>query len=271
MKIKTFFLLLLFSASVFGQPLRKSVLSLAAGYVSGDNSLARNNSSQILFWGNYAFSSLDEISVVYKRFKFRQTEKSYSEHFYAVKGKLNFFPLFISASAGKLDGTFTPREQYPDASAEFYTGDVTLYNNLMFYTFSGEYVTVNWETKEKIYTGEVKITWRPTKYFAVTVGGGYSQSDYDSLYKSLSVEIFWQPLSFFNVSYKGYAGERRFYYDSDYMVAYNFPYTEKGARAVYLRFFPWRTLSVILNYEHRQYDLFAAEYYSLSLRYDFMF
>ncbi len=268
---KIFPVLILIFVNASGQPLRKSVFSLAAGYVSGDNSLAEKNSSQLVLWGNYAYSSLDEISVVYKKFQFSQDEKSYNENFFAVNGKVNLFPFYFSASAGKLKGIFNPRESYPDASADIFAFEATYYKNLFFYTFAGKFVNIDWQTNEKIFTGEGKITWRPTKYFSATLGGLVSQSDYDSLYKAVSVEFFWQPLDFFNISFLEYFGERRFYYNPDYMIFYSLPYTEKGARSFYLRFYLWKKLGLILNYEYRDYDLFSAEFYSISIRYDFIF
>jgi len=264
-------LFILLALTAKAQPLRKSVLSLATGYVSGDNSLSRNNSSQVLFWGNYAFSTLDEISAVYKKFSYNNSQQKYNETFFAIKTNLNFFPFYVSASYGGLSGTFTPRNSYPDAKATFYAGDVTYYNNLFFYRAAAEYVSIDWQSKENVVTVEGDITWRPTKYFYVMLGGNHAKSDSGYSFSSVSYEIFWQPVNFFNVTFKKYFGKHRFYYDADYMIMYNFPFTEQGAQALYLRFYPWKTLSVIFNYERREYELFSVEYYSISLRYDFIF
>jgi len=271
MKKKILFLIIISNLSFFAQPLRKNVLSVASGYVLGYNSFTKGSSSQIILWGNYLFSSLHEISAVYKKFNLENNGNAYKEDFFAIKGKVNLFPFYFSLTYGKLNGVFSPAKRLPDFISYFFNGKATYYNHLIFYSLSSEYVNIAWKKEEKIFSGMIEITWRPSKYFAFTIGGLTSGSNMDSSYTALSLELFWQPFQFLNISAKSYFGKHRFYYDADYMIMYNFPYTETGASSFYLRIYPWHNLGIILNYEHRNYEFAFAEFYSLSLRYNLNF
>ncbi len=269
-----FLLLLLFFAvtNLTAQPLRKSVFSVASGYVYGKTTGVKNNSSQFFLWSNYAFSSLDEISAVYKKFSLNNRGISFNEDFLALNATLNFFPFYYSISLGGAAGKFNPSQYIPGkVSSQFYSGKVTFYNHLFFYSVQTEYVSIKWKIREDVYSGSANVTWRPTKYFTVTSGGLISRSSLDTSYYAFSFEIFWQPFDFLNISFGQYFGKHRYFYDSDYMIFYEYPYTEYGARTVYLRFYPLKNLGIILNYEHRNYNFSSTEYYSLSLRYDLVF
>ncbi len=269
-KIYFLFLLIAFS-SVFSQPLRKSVLSVSSGFVAENNSADSSNAMQFFFWGNYQFSSLDEISLMYKKY----LTAGYDESLVALKASTNFFPFYFTFSFGQLGESSTQASgrrnvSYTSSSADFYYANATYYHKLVFYSLSLEHVSINWDTKEKVYSAEAKVTWRPSKDLSFTIGSLYAQSDNDTSYADFSFEAFWQPVYFFNVSFKGYFGEHRYYYDGDYMIMYSFPYTEKGSESLYFRFYPWKTFSLIFNYESRKFDTFNVDYFSLSFRYDFL-
>jgi len=52
---------------------------------------------------------------------------------FAVKGKLNFFPFYLSASYGKLSGKFAGGAELPDNSAVFFVGEGIYYYKLFFF------------------------------------------------------------------------------------------------------------------------------------------
>ncbi len=266
---KYFVLLLIVGSVLSAQPLRKNVLSFAGGYVLGNASDNAKNSEQFLLWGNYLSSSLDEYSVALKKFSVSKNESVYKEDFIALKGFFNFFPLYFSASFGGLKGKFNQGDFQSNSNFYFLAVSSTYYHRLLFYSLKGKYVISKGLTKEEIYSGEMKVTWRPTKYYSFAFIPNLSQSSGDSNFVSLGLEFFWQPLPFFNISYYQYWGKRRFNFNDNYLILYNTPFTEQGGRSVYLRFYPISKLSLILNYEHRSYETFTQEYYSVSLRYDF--
>ncbi len=261
---------LLFSLT-YSQPLRKSVFSIAGGYIKGNNSLVNYKSSnQYLFWARYAFSSLDAVSVSYKKNNIQYTGFNYSENFLIAGAEVNFFPVYFIFDYGNARGEFSGNTDLPNFSGDIFSADLIYYNSLFFYSLNGKFIRTNWKTREKFYSVLPKLTWRPTKYFSASVFGQVSKSDSGTYYNSYGYSIFWNPLPIVSFSIKEYFGSRKYDFDSEYKVFYGIPFVEKNARIFYVRIFPWRTLSIILNYEHRNYETFAQEYYSASLRYDFI-
>ncbi len=261
------FLILLLNTS-FSQELRKSMLSLTTGYVAGNNSSYENNSSQYLIWGDYYFSSLDQISGVYKKYKLNESGFDYNENFYAVKGLLNFFPFYFAGAFARIDGTYKNQNENYKTTGNIFSGEGTYYYNLFFFTIGGKYISFSGSDKLTAGFGEIK--WRPSLYFSVSLGAQIMRNPQDSLFTSMNLDFFYAPYKFINFSLSGFAGERKYNFDKDYLIAYNIPDKEIGAYSTFVRIFPIKKIGFIMNYEKHFYDNFFVEYYSLSVKYNLL-
>ncbi len=270
------FVLILFSLllhnSLFSQELRKSLFSVTGGYVVGNNSSYENNSSQYLIWGDYYFSTLDEISAVYKRFSLNENTFDYNENFFAVKGLMNFFPFYIRSAFAHLSGKYNNANLSYNISGNMISGEGIYYYKLFFTSLGGKYISFNgYGNSEKLAVGFGDIKWRPMQSFAVTLGTQIMKSLIsDSLYKSVNIEFFWSPVKFANFSVMGFTGERKYNFDRNYLISYNLPDKETGAYSAYVRVFPVRQIGLILNYEKHFYNAFSVEYYSLSVKFNLL-
>ncbi len=265
-----FFLLL--QTSLFSQELRKSLLSVTGGYVVGNNSSYKNNSSQYLIWGDYYFSTLDEVSAVYKRFSLNENTFDYNENFFAVKGLMNFFPFYIRGAFAHLNGEYNNANLSYNISGNMFSGEGVYYYKLFFTSLGVKYISFNgYGNSEKLVVGFGDIKWRPAQWFSVTLGTQIMNSFLtDSLYKSVNLEFFWAPVKFANFSVMGFAGERKYNFDRNYLISYNIPDKETGAYSAYIRVFPVRQIGLIMNYEKHFYDEFSVEYYSLSVKFNLL-
>ncbi len=258
---------LFFQSAIFSQQLRKNIISVTSGYVVGNNSSQANNSSQYLLWGDYFSSNLDEISAVYKNFNLNESDFNYKEVFFAIKGLVNLFPLYLTGSIARLNGKYKNEFGNYNVTGNLFSGEGIYYYNLFFLSLGGKYISYNsYGNSEKIVAGFGEVKWRPSLFFTASIGTQIMKSNADSLYKSVSLDLFYKPFRFVNFSLMGFVGERKYNFDRKYLISYNLPQKETGAYSSYIRIDPIKQIGFILNYEKHFYDNFSVEYYSVSVK-----
>ena len=269
--MRTAVLFVLIAGTIWGQSLRPSIFNVSTGFVRGENTSNITPSNQYFVLGSYMFRSLDEISFAYKDFKQSEEAKSYSEKFFAVNGMLNYFPFYLKLGYAGLQGKyssdyadFNPKANIISLSAEYY-------NHLFFYKLITNFTDVKWQKREKISYTEGRIIYRPFLDFSLFAFSGLTIERKEIPKYSFGGGMHGKLAGFSDFTLFWFKGKRRYYYDSDYSIFYSIPYDEQSAVSVFLNFYLTKNLSLTVNYEKHFFTEAAAQYYSLTLNYSFVF
>lgn len=272
-----FFIFFLLSVISFSQTLRRSSVAAAAGYVRGENHFQyapEQSANQAFVWANYATSALHSFSAIYRKYGLAKNEnlKSYLA---GITTTLNFFPWYFSASFVRSNYNSINDEIVAEKLPSYnniFSFSATYYHRLFFYTLKGNYISQNFEkgVKNKIFFALAQITWRPSMQFFADVEGGitYDKNNNEKFF-TYNFSLNWRPVNFAMLSFRRMLGERKFYYDADFMIYYDMPFIEKEAEVFYLTITPIKNLDLVFNFENREYDKARSRYYSVSAKFVF--